>query len=169
MAILLGRNLSGLIKLSLAPVTPSLSGQDAEQYDVEICPSDDSGSVLSRRFSVKDWQTQQDDVWVFSRAFAEAAILMEIVIPIDLWRTGRGRPADLCVSAWWVSVRLFGIRPQKKIRAIILVAEDSDCTVFRQFSLACKVEDVVRFGNELEKEIVQASPHWANKRRLKTI
>jgi len=167
MALLVGENLSGPIRLSLAPIASGHLHQDAEQYVVEIWPADENGVVLRRQFSVQGWQTQQDDVWVFSRAFAEAAALLETTIPIDLWRIGRGRPANLFVSAWWINVVLWGVKPQKKIHAVISVAEDSNYSLFRQFSLMCKVEEAVRFGMELEKEIIEANPNWATDRRLK--
>lgn len=169
MATLVGRNLSGLIRLEIAPVVSTLSGQDAEEYDVQVWPADKKGTLLSRRFSVRDWQMKQDDVWVFARAFAEAETVMLTTVPVDLWRTGHGRPADLYVSAWWISVRLHGVMRQKKIRATIFIAEDSDCKLLRQFSIVAGVEKVVQFGNELEKEIILASPGWAKERGLKAI
>ena len=166
MATLVGRNRSGSIKLDIAPVVSALSGQDAEEYDIQIWPADENGARLIRRFSVQGWQMKQDDVWVFARAFAEAEAVMLTTVPIDLWRTGHGQPADLCVSAWWASVRLRGVKPQNKIRATLLIAEDSDCKLFRQFSIVSRVEEVVQFGNELEKEIILASPGWAEEREL---
>ena len=166
MATLVGNNLSGSISLGITPVVSTLSGSDAADYDIQVSPADENGALLTRRFSVLDWQMEQDDVWVFARAFSESESVMQTTVPIDLWRTGHGRPADLYVSTWWASVRLLGIKPQKKMRAIISIAEDSDCKLFRQFSLASRVEEFVRFGNELEKEIILASPNWASRRGL---
>lgn len=87
MATIYGRDLSGPNWFSLTPVPSSQDGRDAEYYLVEVGSIGESGSILKREFSVQGWQTEQYDVRVFSRAFAEAEALLDASVSIDLWRT----------------------------------------------------------------------------------
>ena len=61
---------------------------------------------------------------------------------------------------------LWGTKRQRKIRLAMSVAVDDNYTLFRHFSLMCDVEEVARFGVELENEIIFPSPNWASGRHL---
>lgn len=166
MADLEGTDLNvGPRRLSITPVRSAQPGQDATEYVFETCPGPD-GCVWSRTFSVADWFTQQDDVWVLARAFAETPVLLQTRIPISLFRTDGGMPAKLCVNAHWLQVALVGIKSQRWVAVVVFAQETSTPDLFRRFRMRTDVEKAARFGQELEQEIIAACPNWAAERKL---
>lgn len=160
MAKLEGRNGSGPTWFSISPVPAAQEGEDATEYVVQVWPVNSDGDTLTRRFSVAGWQMQHDDVWVLARAFAETLALLDIVIPISLWRTGRGEQAVLVESATWIDVTLRGNKRQQRVSVSYNVQEDAHLNLFRRFFLLTDVRQTARFGIELEQEIIEASPRW---------
>ena len=165
MAKLQGNFTGGLQWFSLTPIRAMEVEQDATEYAVELWPGP-GGTLLTRRFSVAGWQMGQDNVWVLARAFAVAATLTDTVLPIDLWRTGRGMPALLSESVDWLHVILSGNRRQQNVRVVFFIQDGPDPVIFRRLFMRTSVGEAVRFGRQLEQEIIAASPAWAAERQF---
>ena len=165
MATLSGKTLDGPISFDLAPVKSNVLEQDAREYVLTIRMGRNI-SIPHRHFSVAGWQMQHDDVWVFARGFHESSSLMETKIPIDLWTTGNGRPADLFLSIPWLDAVIWGYEKSKQMRVVFFIKEDASTTLFKRLFILTNVKQTRDFGEELEGEIIQACPHWASERGL---
>lgn len=152
---------SGRIDFNLSPV--GVAGRDTTEYALSLCYVDASVTE-AYTFSVDGWQMGQDNIWVVSRTFAESPVLLDVTLPIDLWRIGSREKAHLCASIDWLEVHMFAIPKQKKIRIILYIRHDTTCQLYRRFFLQAGVEETHRFGIELEQEIISAAPDWARQR-----
>lgn len=161
MATLTGRDFNiGGKSFSLTPIKSSEAGQDATEYTIKL-HTDLDGVFLTRIVSVAGWLMGQDDVWLFARAFTETRALAQTILPVDLWRTGQFRHAYLCVSLDWLEVILFSNEKRQTVRIVLYIQDAHDSDLFRRFFMQASIEEAQRFGIELEREIIEASPEWA--------
>lgn len=150
---------------SLKPLKNKIEGQDATEYLLELWPGPND-NIFTRTFSVVGWQMHQDDVWVLARAFAEAPKLPEAIIANDLWRTGKPSHAYLYESATWLHAILWGNKHRQGVAIRLFIQEQDGAQTFRSFFIQASAAQVAKFGLELEREIIEASPHWASEREL---
>ena len=144
--------------MSLAPVvTP---GTDATEYDFSLASTASTGA-LPTRFSVKNWQMEHLDAWYLARVCSQAHILMDAMIAADVWRNGRPSKAYMFASISWLELVLCGVPGQKHVSIAIYSKIDNEADTFLRSHIKAKVDDVCRFGLDLEREIIAAAPLWA--------
>ena len=145
---------------SLQPVKTERDGDDCTEYALAFGSKSDA-AAREYRFSVADWQMGHDDIWIVARAFAEAPVLADAKIPVDLWRNHHNSVAYLYESATWIHAILWGNEKQHRVAIRLFVKDADDPALFRTFFLQTAMESARAFGLQLESEISDAAPNWA--------
>lgn len=159
MATIHGDRLSTLRWLSLNPIKPNKSGEEATEYLLEFANVIDD-AVSQRKFSVADRLNKHTGVWLIARMFGEAQQLLQQLTTLDLWRIGRTDKAYSYKSCDWLSVAAWRIHRQRNLRCVFFIREGPTPDIFRRLFLQTSVEDAEQFGVKLEQEIITASPTW---------
>jgi hypothetical protein len=144
--------------ISLTPL--AVTGGDSTEY--EFCVSSEIQDGHSpRQYSTAGWQMEQMDLWYLARICSQARILMTAVVPTDIWHNQRPSKAYLFASVNWLEMLLVGIPGQQHVRIAIYHQFGEDKNNYKRSLIQARVDDVCRFGDELEREIINAAPGWA--------
>lgn len=142
--------------LELSPIGANYT-VDAAKYILRV---QDNDELFEYSFSVENWQTKHDEIWIISRAFAEASSLVRDCLDIDIWRNGLKHPASFSSNPTPLHLTMSGNNNLSTI-TFRLYVEQPETKLFRYFGMRVSLESAERFGNVLELEIAQAAPVWA--------
>ena len=156
----------GECRLTLSPV-PNVAQKTTEYY---FAWSTASGIDLKRTFSVEGWFTPEDDLWAIARTFSEVETLAGLRIPAfsvegwftpvdDLWCLGKGVTAYMVESIDWLHVTLFA-NQKRQVAHIDLFVRDEIEPMFSRLGMCSSLVATKQFGDELEREILEANPLW---------
>ncbi len=134
--------------------------QDGTEYLVETSEVP-LGAVHSDQFSIAGWQMEHDDLWVLARAFSEVEALSRERISLDLWRTGAKVTPNLFISASWIQAAIIANHRRDEVSATFFIQADDSGDLYRRFLILASMDDVRKFGIELEAEIRLVNPMWA--------
>lgn len=161
MAVLRGQNYHGArIRLSVEPVHSSSQAGSGNGYNISVRSTDRGLDFESFYATVLD-VTGPDELWLAARAFRASRGLQGASVSVDLWRSGRSRPASLQIWADWVQIDLSAHPGRKTLCATFFFRCEATPHLFHRVFVDTSFENAEAFGAALESEILRAHPSWS--------